>query len=43
MILQSLRHNLPLLLNDIPDIVKEKLSLHSSQGVANYENFTLNI
>ena len=32
----SLVHNLPLLLNKIPDIVKEKLSTHSSQGCANY-------
>ena len=33
---KCLRHNLPLLLNNLPEIVKEKLMTHSSQGFVNY-------
>ena len=33
---KCLGHNLPLLLSDIPDIVKEKLSIHNSQGFSYY-------
>ena len=33
---KCLRHNLPLLLNNLPDIVKEKLMSHSTQGFVNY-------
>ena len=31
-----LRHNLPLLLNNLPEIVKENLMSHSTQGFVNY-------
>ena len=30
------RHNLPLLLNNLPEIMKEKLTSHSNQGFVNY-------
>ena len=33
---KCLRHNLPLLLNNLPEIVKEKLMSHSTQGFVNY-------
>ena len=33
---KSLRHSLPLLLNNLPEIVKEKLISHSTQGFAKY-------
>ena len=33
---KCLQHNLPFLLNNIPTIVKEKLSTHSLQGFAHY-------
>ena len=33
---KCLRHSLPLLLNNLPEIVKEKLILHSTQGFAKY-------
>ena len=36
MILQNLRHNLQQLLNNLPEIIKENLSSHSSQGFAKY-------
>ena len=33
---KCLRYSLPLLLNNLPEIVKEKLISHSSQGFAKY-------
>ena len=33
---KCLRHNLPLLLNNLPEIVKEKLMSHSNQAFVNY-------
>ena len=33
---KCLRHSLPLLLNNLPEIVKEKLISHSTQGFAKY-------
>jgi len=33
---KCLRHNLPLLLNNLPEIVKEKFISHSNQGFVNY-------
>ena len=35
--MKCLWHNLPLLLNNIPSIVKEKLNTHSLQGFAQYD------
>jgi len=36
---KCLRHDLPLLLNDIPDIVTEKRITHSPQGYTRYGKF----
>ena len=33
---KCLRHNLPLLLNNLPEKVKQKLMSHSNQGFVNY-------
>ena len=33
---KCIRHSLPLLLNNLPEIVKEKLISHSTQGFAKY-------
>ena len=38
---KCLRHNLPLIVNNIPDIVKDKLPTHSLNGFAMYVKLSL--
>ncbi len=38
---KCLRHNLPLIVNNIPDIVKDKLATHSLNGFAMYVKLNL--